>query len=118
MRGRPDVLFIIDQKRELIAVAEAKRVGITTMAIVDTNCDPQDIDYVIPGNDDSIRAIKLITAKIADAILEGKQGQTQATYEEERAHVQETMPLPSLVAAGVHADPGSDEAASASEDKA
>lgn len=118
MRGRPDVLFIIDQKRELIAVAEAKRVGITTMAIVDTNCDPQDIDYVIPGNDDSIRAIKLITAKIADAILEGKQGQTHSTYEEERAHVQETMPVPSLVAAGVHADSSSDEAASSNEEQA
>jgi small subunit ribosomal protein S2 len=77
MRGKPDVLFIIDQKRELIAVAEAKKIGCTTVGIIDTNCDPDGIDYVIPGNDDSIRSIKLITGKIADAILEGKQGRVE-----------------------------------------
>ena len=75
MRGKPDMLFIIDQKREFIAVAEAKKIGISTVGIIDTNCDPDGIDYVIPGNDDSIRSIKLITSKIADSILEGKQGQ-------------------------------------------
>ena len=75
MRGRPDILFVIDQKRELIAVAEAKKIGCTTVGIIDTNCDPDGIDYVIPGNDDSIRSIKLITGKLADSILEGKQGQ-------------------------------------------
>jgi small subunit ribosomal protein S2 len=74
MRGRPDILFIIDQKRELIAVAEAKKMGITVVGIIDTNCDPAGIDYVIPGNDDSIRSIKLILGKIADSIIEGKQG--------------------------------------------
>ena len=74
MRGRPDILFIIDQKRELIAVAEAKKIGITVVGIIDTNCDPEGIDYVIPGNDDSIRSIKLIMGKIADAIEEGKRG--------------------------------------------
>jgi small subunit ribosomal protein S2 len=77
MRGKPDVLFIIDQKREFIAVAEAKKIGCTTVGIIDTNCDPDGIDYVIPGNDDSIRSIKLITGKIADAILEGKQGRVE-----------------------------------------
>jgi small subunit ribosomal protein S2 len=84
MKGKPDVLFIIDQKRELIAVQEAKKVGIEVVGIIDTNCDPDSIDYVIPGNDDSIRSIKLITSRIADAILEGKQGQSGVPYEETR----------------------------------
>ena len=72
MRGRPDVLFVIDQKRESIAVAEAKKVGITVVGIIDTNSDPDDIDFVIPGNDDSLRSIKLITGKLADVILSAK----------------------------------------------
>lgn len=79
MRGRPDILFVIDQKRELNAVAEAKKIGIIVVGIIDTNCDPDGIDYVIPGNDDSIRAIKLICSKVADSILEGKQGQVSHT---------------------------------------
>jgi len=82
MRGKPDILFIIDQRREIIAVSEAKKVGITTVGIIDTNCDPDGIDYVIPGNDDAIRSIKLITGKIADSILEGKQGQAYNPEEE------------------------------------
>ncbi len=81
MRGKPEVLFIIDQRREFIAVAEAIKSGIATVAMVDTNCDPEGINYVIPGNDDSIRSIKLITSKIADAIIEGAQGHTEG-YEE------------------------------------
>jgi small subunit ribosomal protein S2 len=89
MRGRPDILFIVDQKRELIAVSEAKKIGITVVGIIDTNCDPDGIDYVIPGNDDSIRSIKLILSKVADAILEGKQGQAYATVEEEKQHLHE-----------------------------
>lgn len=72
MKGRPDILFVIDQKRELNAVAEAMKIGITVIGIIDTNCDPDGIEYVIPGNDDSIRSIKLICSKLADAILEGK----------------------------------------------
>ena len=87
MRGRPDVLFVIDQKREHIAVAEAKKIGITVVGIIDTNCDPDGIDYVIPGNDDSIRSIKLIMGKVADCILEGKQGQAH-TFDEEKALLQ------------------------------
>ena len=67
-------LFVIDPRKEKIAVAEARRLGIPIVAIVDTNCDPDEVDYVIPGNDDAIRAVKLLTAKIADAVLEGKQG--------------------------------------------
>lgn len=89
MRGKPDVLFIIDQKRETIAVSEAKKIGIKTVGIIDTNCDPSGIDYVIPGNDDSIRSIKLITSKIADCILEGKQGQAYENPADEKANWKE-----------------------------
>jgi small subunit ribosomal protein S2 len=67
----PDALFVIDPKKEYIAIQEAKKLGIPVVAIVDTNCDPEDINYVIPGNDDAIRAIRLFTQKIADAVLEG-----------------------------------------------
>ncbi len=74
MKKLPGALFIVDPKKEKIAVAEAKRLGIPTVAIVDTNCDPDDIDYVIPGNDDAIRSVRLITQAIANAILEGRQG--------------------------------------------
>ncbi|QNO16448.1 30S ribosomal protein S2 [Alkalicella caledoniensis] len=74
MPGIPDAIFIVDPRKERIAVAEAKKLGIPIIAIVDTNCDPDEIDYVIPGNDDAIRAVSLITSKIADAILEGNQG--------------------------------------------
>jgi small subunit ribosomal protein S2 len=70
----PGALFIVDPRKERIAVQEAKILGIPVVAIVDTNCDPDEIDYVIPGNDDAIRAVKLLTATVADAILEGKQG--------------------------------------------
>lgn len=110
MRGRPDVLFVVDQKRELIAVAEAKKVGCMVVGIVDTNCDPDGIDFVIPGNDDSIRSIKLITSKIADSILEGKQGQVTPEPEEE---VKSDKPegAPELVHVGA-ATGGNDEAES------
>jgi small subunit ribosomal protein S2 len=72
MERLPGAVYIVDPKKEYIAVNEAKKLGIPTVGIVDTNCDPDDIDYIIPGNDDAIRAIKLITSKIADAVLEGK----------------------------------------------
>jgi small subunit ribosomal protein S2 len=71
MDALPDALFVIDPKKEYIAVKEAKKLGVPVVAIVDTNCDPEDIDFVIPGNDDAIRAIRLFTQKIADAVLEG-----------------------------------------------
>ncbi|NWF76359.1 MAG: 30S ribosomal protein S2 [Nitrospirae bacterium] len=73
MPSLPGALFIVDPKKERIAVHEAKKLSIPIVAIVDTNCDPDEIDYVIPGNDDAIRAIKLITSKIADAVIEGKE---------------------------------------------
>jgi small subunit ribosomal protein S2 len=75
MRKLPDALFVIDPRKERIAVAEARKLGIPIVGIVDTNCDPDEIDYVIPGNDDAIRAVKLLTSKIADAIVEARQGQ-------------------------------------------
>jgi small subunit ribosomal protein S2 len=81
MKGLPDALFIIDPRKERIAVAEAHKLNIPIVGIVDTNCDPDEIDYVIPANDDAIRAVKLITAKIADAIMEAKQGEELATVE-------------------------------------
>ncbi|MFQ3573697.1 MAG: 30S ribosomal protein S2 [Thermodesulfovibrionales bacterium] len=81
MTSYPDVIFIVDPKKERIAVAEARRLGITIVALVDTNCDPDEVDYVIPGNDDAIRAIKLIALKITDAVLEGR-GSLQKQIEE------------------------------------
>ena len=82
MTSLPSAVFIVDPRKERNAVLEAKKLGIPVIAIVDTNCDPDDADYVIPGNDDAIRAIKLISASLADAILEGKQGeQTEAPAE-------------------------------------
>ncbi len=70
----PDAMFVVDPRKEHIAVAEARRLGVPIVGIVDTNCDPDEVDYQIPGNDDAIRAVRLITGKIADAILEGRQG--------------------------------------------
>jgi small subunit ribosomal protein S2 len=81
MKQIPDCLFIIDPRKERIAVAEAHKLNIPIIAIVDTNCDPDEIDFVIPGNDDAIRAVKLLTAKMADAIIEAKQGEEVAVAE-------------------------------------
>ena len=75
MRGLPSAVFIVDPRKEHNAVLECKKLGIPVVAIVDTNCDPDDADYIIPGNDDAIRGIRLITSIIADAVLEGKQGE-------------------------------------------
>ena len=81
----PKALFIVDPRKERIAVAEAKKLGIPIIAIVDTNCDPDEIDYVIPGNDDAIRAVKLIAGAMASAVIEGRQGQEEAVEETEAA---------------------------------
>jgi len=75
MKKLPGALFVVDPRKERIAVAEARILGIPIVGIVDTNCDPDEIDYVIPGNDDAIRAVKLIAGKMADAVLEGRQGE-------------------------------------------
>ena len=75
MKKLPGALFVVDPRKEHIAIAEARKLNIPIVAIVDTNCDPDEVDYVIPGNDDAIRAVKLIAGKMADAVLEGKQGE-------------------------------------------
>lgn len=83
MKQLPGALFVIDPRKERIAVAEARKLNIPIVAIVDTNCDPDEIDYVIPGNDDAIRAVKLLTSKMAEAALEGQQGGEQPAEAEE-----------------------------------
>ena len=75
MEALPSAVFIVDPRKEKNAVLEAKKLGIPVVAIVDTNCDPDDADYIIPGNDDAIRAIKLISSVLADAVIEAKQGE-------------------------------------------
>ncbi|MCH5301093.1 MAG: 30S ribosomal protein S2 [Ruminococcus sp.] len=86
MKEMPGALFIVDPRKEKIAVSEAKKLGIPVVAIVDTNCDPDEIDYVIPGNDDAIRAVKLIAGAMADAIIEGREGQVgAAAIEDDKA---------------------------------
>ncbi|OGI17345.1 MAG: 30S ribosomal protein S2 [Candidatus Melainabacteria bacterium RIFOXYA12_FULL_32_12] len=92
MRGMPDLIFIVDQKKELIAIQEANKIGIPIVGIVDTNCDPDAISYVIPGNDDAIRSIKLITGKMADAIIEGHQIRENAGREAVPEKTEEIKP--------------------------
>jgi small subunit ribosomal protein S2 len=75
MKELPDAIFVVDPRKERIAIAEARKLHIPVVAIVDTNCDPDEVDYVIPGNDDAIRAVKLLAGKMADAVLEGQQGE-------------------------------------------
>mgnify|MGYP005798419271 FL=1 len=79
----PDVIFVVDPKKEHIAVQEARKLNIPLVGLVDTNCDPNDVDYVIPGNDDAIRAVKLITDVLANAVIEGKQGESLEAEEEQ-----------------------------------
>jgi small subunit ribosomal protein S2 len=84
MNGLPDLLFVIDSNKEAIAVKEARRLGIPVVAVVDTNCDPDEVDYVIPGNDDALRAIRLFTTKIADAVVEGRSLATEHEFAAEK----------------------------------
>ena len=77
MRGLPGAIFVVDPRKERIAVAEARKLGIPIVGIVDTNCDPDEVDYVIPGNDDAIRAVRLLTACMADAVIEGREGKPE-----------------------------------------
>ncbi len=92
MPGLPGAIFVVDPKKERIAIAEARKLTVPVVAIVDTNCDPDEVDYVIPGNDDAIRAIKLITSKMADAVLEGREVLSKKTAEEaEKASVEEKI---------------------------
>jgi small subunit ribosomal protein S2 len=84
MPGLPDVIFVIDSNKEAIAVKEARRLGIPVVAIVDTNCDPDEVDWVIPGNDDALRAIRLFTSKIADSVIEGRALATEQDFAAEK----------------------------------
>jgi len=90
MPGLPDVLFVIDSNKEAIAVREARRLGIPVVAIVDTNCDPDEVDYVIPGNDDALRAIRLFANKIADAVIEGRQLASEQEFTADKIVTDET----------------------------
>jgi len=85
MKGLPGALFVVDPRKERNAILEARRLGIPVVAIVDTNCDPDEVDYVIPGNDDAIRAVKLIASKVADAVIEGRQGEQLSVSQETEA---------------------------------
>lgn len=100
MKNLPGIVFIVDPKKESIAVKEAGKLGVPIVAIVDTNCDPDDIDYVIPGNDDAIRAIKLFSSKIADAAIEGKkklEERIQVESDKEEDHGEEEQDVPESV---------------------
>ncbi len=92
MKGMPSLLFVVDQKRELIAIKEANKAGIPIIGLVDTNCDPDNINYVIPGNDDAIRSIKLVIGKMAEAILEGKSRREAAGQEGVTGKVESVRP--------------------------
>jgi small subunit ribosomal protein S2 len=89
MGGLPDLLFVVDSSKESIAVKEARKLGIPVVAVVDTNCDPDEVDYVIPGNDDALRAIRLFTNKIAEAVVEGRALATEHDFQAERIVTEE-----------------------------
>ncbi len=90
MNGLPDVVFVIDSNKEAIAVKEARKLGIPVVAVVDTNCDPDEVDHVIPGNDDALRAIRLFTTKVADAVIEGRSLATEQDFAAEKIVTDET----------------------------
>jgi len=92
MNGLPDLLFVVDSNKEAIAVKEARRLGIPVVAVVDTNCDPDEVDHVIPGNDDALRAIRLFTNKIADAVIEGRALATEQDFAPDKIVTEEAVP--------------------------
>ncbi len=89
MGGLPDLMFVVDSNKEAIAVKEARKLGIPVVAVVDTNCDPDEVDYVIPGNDDALRAIRLFTTKVADAVIEGRALATEQDFTAEKVVTEE-----------------------------
>ena len=98
MTRLPGAIFVVDPKNERIAVLEAKKLGIPVIGLVDTNCSPEDVDYPIPGNDDAIRAVKLITDVMANAVIEGKQGEIlEASQEESSSEEQEAVAEPTSI---------------------
>ena len=105
MPGLPDVLFVIDSNKEAIAVKEARRLGIPVVAIVDTNCDPDEVDWVIPGNDDALRAIRLFTSKIADSVIEGRALATEQDFTAEKIVTDETPAEEGMIEYTQYVDP-------------
>ncbi|HHX12252.1 MAG TPA: 30S ribosomal protein S2 [Clostridiales bacterium] len=91
MKGIPDIIFVVDPKKERICIQEAHNLGIPLVGIADTNCDPEELDFVIPGNDDAIRAVKLIVSKMADAVIEANQGMSLADSDEAEAEKEEAV---------------------------
>jgi small subunit ribosomal protein S2 len=91
MKKAPDAIFVVDPKKERICILEARKLGIPVIGIADTNCDPDELDYIIPGNDDAIRAVKLIVSKMADAVIEVNQGQEEYVEEEYSEETEETV---------------------------
>ncbi len=104
MSGLQDLLFVVDSNKEAIAVAEARKLGIPVVAVVDTNCDPDQVDYVIPGNDDALRAIRLFTTKIADAVIEGRSLATEQEFTAEKI-VSDEMPMEEVPVDAPYFDP-------------
>ena len=100
MNKMPGVMFVVDPKKERIAILEARKLNIPVIGLVDTNCNPEDVDYAIPGNDDAIRAVKLITSVMANAVIEGKQGETfeDVTAESAEENVEEPTTIEEVVA--------------------
>ena len=105
MPGLPDILFVIDSNKEAIAVKEARRLGIPVVAIVDTNCDPDEVDYVIPGNDDALRAIRLFASKIADAVVEGRALATEQDFTADKIVQDETPAGEGMMEYAQYVDP-------------
>ena len=98
MKKMPGVMFVVDPKKERIAILEARKLNIPVVGLVDTNCNPGDVDYVIPGNDDAIRAVKLITEVIANAVIEGKQGESFEPNQEQEVENEEPTSIEEVVA--------------------
>jgi small subunit ribosomal protein S2 len=105
MNGLPDLLFVIDSNKEAIAVEEARKLGIPVVAVVDTNCDPDKVDYVIPGNDDALRAIRLFTNKISDAVVEGRQLATEQDFAAEKIISGDETPVEEIPEYSQYVDP-------------
>ncbi len=105
MPGLPDILFVIDSNKEAIAVKEARRLGIPVVAIVDTNCDPDEVDHVIPGNDDALRAIRLFASKISDAVIEGRALVTGQEFVGDKTEQDETPAEEGMVEYNEYVDP-------------
>src|SRR6266404_8237670 len=105
MNGLPDMLFVVDSNKEAIAVEEARKLGIPVVAVVDTNCDPDKVDYVIPGNDDALRAIRLFTNKISDAVVEGRQLASEQDFAAEPLVTGDEMPVEEVPEYAQYVDP-------------